>query len=481
MSGASGSFPVGWSGVVGANGSGKTTLLRLTCGLIAPTSGVVSIPGDALLCEQRTDDAPSRLEEFLLADDRAACALRGRLGLDASWCTRWDTLSHGERKRAQIADALWRNPCVLAIDEPTNHLDVDGRAMVLRALQSFGGIGLLVSHDRDLLDQLCTQCVFVDPPSITCRPGNYSDASAQARLERDTLRRERAEAARDLHALRAEANKRRVQTAIGERQRSKSGLDPKDHDMRAKIDLARVTDSGSGQRLRQLDGRVEQARRRFEQAACVRDWTTGIALPGTCAPRRFLATLEPGSLPLGPERNLEHPAIAVRPDDRIAIVGPNGMGKSTFVRHLVDNLAIPSDRVVFLPQEVPLEQGRELLRGFHRLRSQQLGLAMSIVRRLGTDPERLLRSAQPSPGEIRKLLLAGCASAEPYLLVLDEPTNHLDLPAIECLEDALEGCSAALILVSHEQRFLRRLARTWWAVEPVDAATTRLVCGDNGT
>ena len=110
----------------------------------------------ALYCPQRTDAAPDRLEE--LADDRSAEAsiLRRRLGIGADWATRWQSLSHGERKRAQLATALWQQPDVLAIDEPTNHLDEEARTQIEEALRSFAGVGILVSHDRALRDPLLT-------------------------------------------------------------------------------------------------------------------------------------------------------------------------------------------------------------------------------------------------------------------------------------------------------------------------------------
>ena len=90
---------------------------------------------------------------------------------------------------------------------------------------------------------------------------------------------------------------------------------------------------------------------------------------------------------------------------------------------------------------------------------------MTIVSRLGSRPERLLRSDDPSPGELRKLLLALGMAQEPHLIIMDEPTNHLDLPSIECLEAALSDCHCGLLLVSHDQRFLEALCQQWWVID----------------
>ena len=157
-------FPVGWTGVVGANGAGKTTILRLANGELKPLAGHVQTPAGAIYCPQRTDEPPQMLAQMLADVDSEASQLKGHLNIADDWLQRWSTLSHGERKRAQIGVALWHQPQVLAVDEPTNHIDAAARDLLAGALHSFYGVGLLVSHDRDLLDALCRQCLFVDPP-----------------------------------------------------------------------------------------------------------------------------------------------------------------------------------------------------------------------------------------------------------------------------------------------------------------------------
>ncbi len=144
----------GWTAVVGPNGAGKTTLLRLAVGELEPTAGTVRSPRAGILCPQRTDEAPPDLSAFLVAEDRAAHELRGRLGTAEDWFDRFSTLSHGERNRAQIAVALWRNPELLAVDEPTNHLDLPSIECLEGALSECPSALLLVSHDRHFLARL---------------------------------------------------------------------------------------------------------------------------------------------------------------------------------------------------------------------------------------------------------------------------------------------------------------------------------------
>ena len=173
-------FTPGWTGIVGANGVGKSTILKLATGDLACQQGRVIIPDFAIYCPQRTDDAPAQLQGLIDSMDREAFGIKGRLGVEDDWIQRWTTLSHGERKRAQIAVAMWRKPQVLAVDEPTNHLDAAAQDLLYDALSTFRGIGLLVSHDRKLLDDLCLQCLFVEPPEAILRPGNYSHGLRQA-------------------------------------------------------------------------------------------------------------------------------------------------------------------------------------------------------------------------------------------------------------------------------------------------------------
>lgn len=465
---------VGWTGVVGPNGAGKTTLLRLAVGELVPGLGRVTAPGEAILCRQRTDAKPVGLVRTLESDDPLVRRVAARLGVADDWAERWDTLSHGERKRAQLAVALAGNPVVLAADEPTNHLDAEAWEMVRGALSAFDGVGLLVSHDRALLDALCGRCLFVENGEAILRPDGWAEGAAQATTEREALERRAEETSRELKRLKREYVERRERTAKGERSRSKRGIDARDHDAKARVDAARVSDGKSGHGLRQLDGRLKRTeaaadlsvRRRFE---------LGFVLPGERSGRRADLSLPAGELELGPERRLRHPALTLRPGERVALVGPNGGGKSTLIRRVVDFLDGEPVRVVHIPQEIDAETARTILEEFRAMPSESLGRAMTLVRRLNTDPGRLLAGGAPSPGETRKLLLAAVVERRPNLVILDEPTNHLDPAATERLEEALIGCEATLLVVSHDRRFLERVTERSWRISRVDARLNEVV------
>ena len=234
--------------------------------------GSVLGPEESVYCAQRTDDPPPLMDPLLEAMDGEAWEVKGRLGLEADWLERWESLSHGERKRAQIAVALWLQPPVLAVDEPTNHIDAQVRKLLQGALRDYGGVGLLVSHDREFLDQLCRQCVFVDPPGAAARPGGYSQGVQQEALKEGSLRREAERARRQRNRLEREVLRRREEAARSDRRRSKRGLG-RDNSERYKRNLARVSgkDGQSGRLLRQMGGRLEQARRKAEEIRVKKD------------------------------------------------------------------------------------------------------------------------------------------------------------------------------------------------------------------
>jgi macrolide transport system ATP-binding/permease protein len=469
---------IGWTGVVGANGTGKTTLLKLATGLLSPINGVVQGGRDFLWCPQCTDIVPPAFKAFLETDESLAYAIRSRLGVEDDWIERWGTLSHGERKRAQIATLLWRDPPGLAIDEPTNHIDMEARQMLADALLQYRGVGLLVSHDRELLDRLCYQCLFIDPPGLRIRPGGYSSGLVLEKADEERATVEREQATEELTRLERTAAQYRHVAARSHVLRSKRGLALKDHDARFKLNRARWTgrDGVSGRRLNQMEGRIRQVREKKDSVRVKKRYRLGIAIPSTRCRRDLLFHLEAGAYCLGEHRTVRHPALTLRPGDRVAITGPNGSGKSTLIDRIVASLDFEAARLTYLPQEIAAKQAKIVLEEVKKLGNERRGRIMTIIRRLGSHPARLLESEQPSPGEVRKLLLALGMEREPYLIIADEPTNHLDLPSIICLEDALADTECGLLLVSHDMRFLCKLSDQHWNIKPSEGGGIVELC-----
>ena len=180
----------GWYGLVGANGIGKTTLARLIAGELRPTVGRVWLEPESavvVVCRQEQGQVPSDLARFAANHEREYCRQRGLLGLNAIDLERYDHLSPGERKRWQLASVLASQPDVLIVDEPTNHLDAEGRAYLLRALKQFRGVGIAISHDRELLDALTTATLRIHDATVVAFPAGYSAARLLWRAEAERV------------------------------------------------------------------------------------------------------------------------------------------------------------------------------------------------------------------------------------------------------------------------------------------------------
>jgi len=461
-------FTRGWTGIVGANGVGKTTVAKIAAGILVPSSGHVAGKGNssAVYCAQETDVPPPDAEEFLSAADSHSGKLRSVLGVGDDWIARWSTLSHGERKRFQIGSALRGDPGILVLDEPANHIDASAKRMLVDALRAYNGTGIVVSHDRDLLDSICSQCLFMRPGRAVMRTGGFTCGEEAERCEDNAKLKAYNDAA--VMSRKAQRSARLLKHRESDRKGSlsKKNIEKYDHDAKTKIDAARLTgkDKPLARKARIMKERASALGERARDIYFEKRETDGIIFRGERMRRDRIISIGKCVVPLGERRVLMLPEIVIRSDSRIAVTGDNGAGKSVFVSRIVSSSDIPRDRMIYIPQEIDDRMWDAIRDEISRGDNDMTGMLLTAVYRLGSEPERILATDNPSPGEKRKIMLGLGLMKKPGLIIMDEPTNHMDLPSIRCLEDALNRFEGALVVVSHDRRFLERVTSQEWEI-----------------
>jgi ATPase subunit of ABC transporter with duplicated ATPase domains len=451
-----------WSGLVGANGAGKTTLLKLITKELTPESGSVKNDLVTANCPQSTEKLPNDAEDFFNSYESKTFKLKNLLGIEDDWLYRWDSLSHGERKRIQIATALFKEPDVLIVDEPTNHLDTSTKTKLFSALKSYDGIGILVSHDRELLDLLCTKTLVIKKGSITKIKSNFSTATDELQNIKNFQKQQK-----NLQDKKLKKVEHKIQTAKEEVSRSKSRLslknvDNKDSDAKAKVYLAKVTSKNKyeGQAVKTASSKKEQILK--DELIIDKEYEKGIFFEQEINNRAFPFVIEETTKEL---KNLTFsiPRLPIEKGDKIWIQGDNGSGKSTFIHHVLSTLK--QTEYLYIPQEISEEESKSIFKELKELSNEKQGEIFTNFIRLSSDPKALLQSEIPSPGEIRKLLIAKDLSNNPPLIVLDEPTNHMDLDSILSIEKALEEFAGAVVFISHDITFCKNIANKTWLVD----------------
>jgi ATPase subunit of ABC transporter with duplicated ATPase domains len=493
-------------GVVGPNGVGKTTLLQVLAGLLLPDRGSVrrAPPGANVgYLPQEPDRRPAETAEQFLARrtgvaeaasalDRAAAALASEapgsedtyagaldrwlalggadldtriivvcrdLGLPTSLLVQpTSTLSGGQAARLELSAILLSRFDVYLLDEPTNDLDLEGLERLERFVGDLEAGVVLVSHDRAFLERIVTSVLELD--EHTRRATRY-EGGWLAYLEEQAVARRRAEEAYTAYAdrrreLSERARRQRAWTRAGIARAVKHPRDGDKHIKRKAVASAEGR-SGDARRTERMLARLERVDKpwegwdlRLELATAPRSGDVVASLAG--------AVVERGPFRLGPVD------LEIAWADRIAIVGPNGGGKTTLLDALLGRVTLAAGTRMLGASVVvgELDQARRrlpperpLLEGFLGATGFEVAPARSLLAKfdLGVDDiDRVV--AELSPGERTRALLALFAAVGVNCLVLDEPTNHLDLPAIEQLEMVLETFEGTMLLVTHDRHLL---------------------------
>ena len=472
----------GWTCVAGSNGSGKSTLLKLIAGILNADGGKISAGGDSVYCAQDCSEIPENLYNAFWSDDNEVRRFFSILCVTEEMLERYESLSGGEKKRIQIASALAEKPALLLLDEPTNHLDSKTKTMICGALKAFSGTGIIVSHDRDFADSLCTKTIYLYNEASSFAGGSertlydtYPCGLSKAlELRESAGQRSRGQWEKlneKASSEKARSAKLEAQNQKAKARLSKKVIDSHDHDAQAKIDLARISgkDRSTGDAKARLQSQIRQTENERDSVKKALKRKEGFSLSESDFKKSILVDEE---LLRAGSYSLKIPHMEIKGGTKIALTGENGSGKSLFVKHVISLLekAGRQNEVLYLPQEISSEETEEILTEFYGLEEGERGQVLSTLYRLGSEPERLafLRSESMteesqgagvlSPGELRKLMIALAVQKPLSLLILDEPTNHMDITSVKALENALASLDCAMIVVSHDSHFLEKIS-----------------------
>ncbi|CAH0346663.1 ribosomal protection-like ABC-F family protein [Bacillus sp. CECT 9360] len=437
-------------GLIGRNGSGKSTLLQILLGTIKLSEGQVEWKN------HKTD-------VFLVDQEKQTYASEHVTQSEATLMVKWhipdvpyEVLSGGEKLKIRLAKGFASARDLLLLDEPTNHLDIESTQLLVNQIENYTGTIIFVSHDRYFLDTVATKIWSIENTKLIEQKGNYTHYTKIREQRRLTQAREYEKQQRKIELVENQINELTSWSHKAHAQSTKQEGAKEYYRLKAK----------------RMDSQVKSKRKRLEKELektkverVKEDYLVRFSLEAnTKVGKRFLEVKNLKKV-FGERILFEQTNFTIQHGEKVALIGPNGSGKTTFLNIVMgkeqacgDIWISPSANIGYLTQQVfdlPLEQTPEQL--FKRETFKERGKVQNLMKHLGFTASRWSEPIeQMSMGERVKCKLMLYILEEKDVLILDEPTNHLDLPSREQLEITLAEYTGTLVVVSHDQYFLSK-------------------------
>ncbi|CAG9620643.1 ribosomal protection-like ABC-F family protein [Sutcliffiella rhizosphaerae] len=466
-------------GLVGWNGTGKTTLIKLLSGLIhADTGSVTTFPSTLRIGYlPQSTEYEVHIENELYEHGEKLLHATSALGLDRNITTertRYGTLSGGERLKLSLAK-IWANqPQFLCLDEPTNHLDMRGVNWLVSEVANFDGAAIIISHDRYFLDQTVTKIFEIEDSLLTIYEGNYTDfrKEKQRRIDQQAWDYEKQQ--RKINMIEKQVSKLKqwsdkAHRDAGKRdnpgERKQMGL--REHE-RVK---AKKKDNQVKSKMKRLA--LELSKNKMEKPKEEQKVQFDFEYSG----KRGKRILEAKGLTKSFTTHtlFEKSHFYVKHGEKIGLIGENGVGKSTFIKMLMEEEEITkgslwkseSIKIAYLSQDVDdMNDNQTALEYLNLSGWENTSRARTIFANMGMKEEKLNKPLSvTSLGEKTRVKLVHMIMQEYDVLILDEPTNHLDLPSREQLENTLTSYMGTLIIISHDRYFIEKLCDKLLVIE----------------
>lgn len=431
-------------GVVGLNGSGKTTLLNLISGDVKADKGHIRTFGKVSYIRQLENEYKDTIEgkyesQFRLKDKKA------------------EYMSGGEQTRLKIAKAFSQNPLLLLADEPTSNLDFEGIDMLIENLLQYDGALLVVSHDRDLLDKVCNRILEIEDGQIKLYEGNYSQYKEQKELEKKTKEAEYEKYIRE---------KKRLKKAIVEtRNKSKS---IRKTPRRMGNSEARLHKMGNQAAKRSLDNKVkalETRLRKLEVKEKVKEIERiKVDILGDEIYSKVIIEGKNVNKSFGSRILFKNGDFQIYNGSKTALIGPNGSGKTTLLRMIInedDGIYISKKiKIGYFSQDLSiLNENKTIIENVMETSIYDEQTVRTILARFLFKRDDVYKKVSVlSGGERVKVSLVKILMSDFNVLIMDEPTNYLDIYSIESLEEALISYEGTILFVSHDRRFIEKIA-----------------------